>query len=59
MSWAGTHYLPSGVDINDPRSDRCERRTFLGCRPLLSTPQVSTYCATRGKHMPTRSNALA
>jgi len=19
MSWAGTHYLPSGVDINDPR----------------------------------------
>ena len=37
----------------------CVRRTFRDCLPPISTPQVSTYCATRGKHMPVRSNALA
>ena len=54
MSWAGTDYLPSGVDINDPRLSplRVRLRTFPDCRPPISTPQVSTYCATRGKHMP-------
>ena len=59
MSWAGTHYLPSGVDINDPRLSPLRAPNLSGCRPPISTPQVSTYCATRGKHMLTRSNALA
>ncbi len=40
-------------------SMRCVRRTFQDCRPPISTLRVSTYCATRAKHMPRRSNALA
>ena len=59
MSWAGTHYLPSGFDVSDPSFQPCVRRTFRDCLPPISTPQVSTYCATRGKHMLTRSHALA
>jgi acetyl esterase len=59
MSWAGTHYLPSGVNINDPRLSPLRAPDLCGCRLLLSTPQVSTYCATREKHMPKRLIALA
>ena len=60
MSWAGTHYLPSGFDVSDPRLSPLRAPDLSGLPPAhIFTPQVSTYCATRGKHMPVRSNALA
>jgi acetyl esterase len=58
MSWAGTHYLPSGVDINDPRLSPLRAPDLSGLPPAL-IHTAGTYCATRGKHMPMRSNALA
>jgi acetyl esterase len=57
MSWAGAHYLPPGVDINDPRLSPLRAPDLSGLPPAHIIPQVSTYCATRGKHMPRRSNA--
>jgi acetyl esterase/lipase len=33
MSWAGTHYLPSGVDINDPRLSPLRAPDLSGLPP--------------------------
>ena len=35
MSWAGTHYLPSGVDINDPRLSPLRAPDLSGLPPAL------------------------
>jgi acetyl esterase len=35
MSWAGTHYLPSGVDINDPRLSPLRAPNLSGLPPAL------------------------
>ena len=33
MSWAGTHYLPSGIDINDPRLSPVRAPDLSGLPP--------------------------
>ena len=35
MTWAGTHYLPSGVDINDPRLSPLRAPDLSGLPPAL------------------------
>jgi acetyl esterase/lipase len=35
MSWAGAHYLPSGVDINDPRLSPLRAPEFSGLPPAV------------------------
>ena len=35
MSWAGTHYLASGVDINDPRLSQLRAPDLSGLPPAL------------------------
>ena len=35
MSWAGIHYLPSGVDINDPRLSPLRAPDLSGLPPAL------------------------
>ena len=34
MSWAGTHYLPSGFDVTIHACHPCVHRTFRDCPPL-------------------------
>jgi acetyl esterase len=35
MTWAGTHYLPSGTDINDPRLSPLRAPDLSGLPPAL------------------------
>jgi hypothetical protein len=55
MSWAGNHYLPLGVDLSDPRLSPLRAPDLSGLPPALI--HTAGYCATKGKHMPMRSNA--
>ena len=59
ISWAGAHYLPLGVDINDPRLSPLRAPSPSGLPPAHIHTAGFDILRERGKHMPMRSNALA
>ena len=52
MSWAGTHDLPSSVDINDPRLSPLRAPDLSGLPPALIHTAGFDLLRDEGKHMP-------